>query len=49
MGGSRIVIEGHEGTIGVGIIGNEHRTVGRGFLAHNEVGASHRGRQWYEN
>ena len=39
VGSGRIVVEGHKGTIGVGVIGDEHRAVSRGFLSHNEVRA----------
>ena len=42
MFGGGIVVEWHKGAEGIGIVGDEHRTVSRGFLADNEIGASHR-------
>ena len=41
MGSGRIVVEGHEGTVGVGIVGDEHGAVGAGFLANDEISACH--------
>ena len=36
------MIEGHEGTKGVSIVGNENRTIGTGLLAYDEIGTCHR-------
>ena len=38
----RIVIEGHEGAEGVGVVSHEDRAIGAGFLAHNKIGTRHR-------
>ena len=42
MLGSGIVIEGHEGSKGVCVIGDEDRAIGTGFLAYDEIGTRHR-------
>jgi hypothetical protein len=42
MLGSGIVIEGHEGTERIGVVGDEDRAIGTSLLAYDEIGTCHR-------
>ena len=42
MVGSGIVVEGHEGAEGVGVVSDKNAAVGTCFLADDEVGTCHR-------